>query len=263
MDYCEFSETQFESYHSRQLENMLGSTFHQYFPTRNEEANLGYDLVHYTIGHSIFIQYKVAPNLSVKNKKCASLTGNFYRMSIYNNLKKGKSGQYRLLWDLAGNEDHVYYVTPEFHTNLEFSTNYRDIMNYSAHFKLRGNFKNPHAVRFNSHKHYLYYSNNSNFGKMYSNEFEEINKGKILNIITTSKPLEVSFAKYLIKLKNEIFEILKQNKIEGIVSQKRDILLEKLIYKGKQNVYDDFFVCNYFLKKYFDLNWTVTLRKNT
>lgn len=260
MEKCFFSETQFEAYHSRQLERLVGSSLPQYFPSRSVEGDNGVDMVHFTDFHSLFFQYKVPSSIRSSHPKCSPLRGNCFRMGIYNRNSSGVKGQYELLWDWSETEPFVYYATPKFHTDLEFYRRYSNIIQHTAHFRFRGNFKNPTILGFNAAKHYIYYSDGSNFGKMYSEDPAEVKSDNLENILVDIEKAggqKGKFGDYLESAKQRISEILFRRDLIGST----EIFKEQLL-SDQESAKDNYFVCNYFLQKYFGLTWTLFFNLN-
>jgi hypothetical protein len=260
MEKCAFSESQFEAYHSRQLEFKLGSVMPQFFPSRNEEGSNGVDMVHFTGFYSLFFQYKISPQISSTHHKCRGLSGTCYRMKIYNRNEPGIKGQYELLWDWSDTEDHVYYAAPMFHTVEDFYRHYSNILFNTGHFKFKGGFKNPYDPGFNSHGHYLYYSTGSSVGLMYSDNPKEVQLSSIQALseqVMSTKPKDLAFGTYLVQTKNRIAKMLRDRQLVKAGEKYRDEL-----YDGEDSVDRNYFICNYFLQKYFGLNWTLLFSKN-
>jgi len=262
MAACQFSETQFEAYHSRQLEQLLGSSLPQYFPTRNEEGNIGVDMVHFTNYHSLFFQYKVPSSISSTNLKCHGLAGNCYRMKIYH--RTDRASQYQLLWDWAETEQHVYYATPEFNTDHDFSINYRNILQHTAHFRLRGNFIDPSSAGFDSHQHFIYYSDRSNNANMYSEEYAEVKKIDIKDLISSlkdSKPKREEFGIYIKKQNEKLLSILRQRNPSDARFENQQVGLDLLLADEDKKGWDDYYLMKYRLRKYFNLDWLILRNK--
>ncbi len=262
MAACQFSETQFEAYHSRQLEQLLGSSLPQYFPTRNEEGNIGVDMVHFTNYHSLFFQYKVPSSISLTNTKCHGLIGNCYRMKIYH--CTDRASQYQLLWDWAETEEHVYYETPEFHTDHEFSLKYRDILQFTSHFKLRGNFIDPNSAGFDLHQHFIYYSDGISIANMYSDDNAQVKKTTVNELISdlkNSKPKNEEFGVYLKKQNQKLISILRQRNPSDAQFENVAVNLDQLLSEEEKKGWDDYFLLKYRLRKYFNLDWLILRNK--
>jgi len=263
MAACQFSETQFEAYHSRQLEQLLGSSLPQYFPTRNEEGNNGIDMVHFTNYHSLFFQYKVPASISTTNSKCHGLVGNCYRMKIYH--RTDRASQYQLLWDWAETEQHVYYATPQFNTDYDFSIKYRNILQHTAHFRLRGNFIDPSSNGFDLDQHFIYYSDISNNANMYSEDFAEVNKTDLNDLILSlkdSEPQREKFSTYVRKQNEKLLSIIKQRNLSDAIFENRELSLDMILAEENKNgKWDDFYLLKYRLRKYFNLDWLIIINK--
>lgn len=258
MESCQFSETQFEAYHSRQLERLLGSSLPQYFPTRNEEGNNGVDMVHFTNYHSLFFQYKVPTSINSTNQKCHGLAGNCFRIKIYH--RTDRASQYQLLWDWAETEEHVYYATPEFNTDHQFSINYRDILHHSAHFRLRGNFIDPSSPGFDLHQHFIYYSDSSNIAYMYSEDFSKVEKTNLNDLILSfkdSKPQKEEFGIYIKKQNQKLMSILRNRNPSDVKFENQKVGIDILLADDEKRGWDDYFLLKYRLRKYFNLDWFV------
>lgn len=135
---AEFSEFSYGYAITEELINWhsVGLRAYPYFPTLREEAIVGYDLKLDRPGAPLFLQFKLADGMERRScseikKYHLALTPTFYRMYV---MRSDKSPQHSLLIALESSGAEVYYVTPRFHTSIEFSNLYfsRDVVQNSA-----------------------------------------------------------------------------------------------------------------------------------
>lgn len=173
-------------------------------------------------------------------------------------------GQYKLLWDWAATEEHVYYATPTFHTDQEFSNRYHDILAHTAHFKLRQGFKNPYNRGFDDHQHFIYYSDADNHAKMYSDkpsQIPEVNLESMIGKLSNSKPKTIPFGTYVKETNQKLIELIRKNnnqvaQMENVRRRVDDLLASK----SNIEEWDEYFLCKDRLKKYLNLDW-ITIGK--
>jgi hypothetical protein len=95
---------------------------------------------------------------------------------------------------------------------------------------------------------------------MYSDEpaqVERLGFDSIVKSIADSKPRTDSFGSYLMASKERISSVLFDRNLIG----RNELFYEQLL-SSKETAEDNYFVCNYFLQKYFDLSWTVYFHKD-
>jgi len=176
MKKCEFSETQFEAYHSRSIENEFGSETYQFFPSRNEEGAIGVDMAHFGPAVNLFFQYKVPCSLKRRSRRTGDLPGNLYKFDIYHHWDKyhKRTGQrllsqYELLWKWSETEPFVFYTAPVFNTYQQFSRHYKNIVPYSRHFNVK-QMIDPSTSDFDYQSHAVYFSDGGHTGYMCSKD---------------------------------------------------------------------------------------------
>lgn len=163
MERCQFSETQFEAYHSRAFERIMPVTFPQFFPTRAQEGRLGFDMMHRGTYTNYFFQYKVPVSYKTKPNfvKGAEYDpdSNWFQIHLSNSGGSKSLPQYNMLKRLSHACRHVYYVAPVFNTATEFSNRYLNILQHTALFHLSDPvFPAPS----NTKNHHIYYNDKTN-----------------------------------------------------------------------------------------------------
>lgn len=127
--YCAFSEMQFVFGILHELVNCWtpGRGWSApTLPTQRQEANLGYDTMIKGPVRTLYFQFKVPEKITTsRGKYWSDFGGPYYRFDIWPN---DRSHQHNSLVDLAKKDlrNKVYYCSPAFHTEKEFSEHYRN-----------------------------------------------------------------------------------------------------------------------------------------
>lgn len=259
---CEFSETQFEAYHSRQFDKLMGSVLPQYFPTRNEEGELGIDVMHFTKYQNYFLQYKVPYTISNTNKKCIGLSGNCFQIRIYNRRGRKAKSQYKLLWEWAKTEPNVWYVTPKFNLSKDFSTNYLNIIKFSAHYNIR-NLKNPYTPNFDTHQHFLVYSTDQKYGKMFSDKYLKVSETDVQKLETASQRNQIEFSDYIIQIIQNLKELAASSSQFLWANDIIDKYQEKQLLNTdiQSSHWKNYYQAKYLLNNLLQLDWVTFFKK--
>lgn len=239
MPFCQFSETQFEAYHSRAFERVYGSFLPQFFPTRQEEGFLGVDMVHFTHFENYFFQYKVPYYLSRRSRYCGSLEGNYFHFHVYNNTR---TRQYQKLKEWSVTESNVYYAAPKFGTNQDFAQNYTEILRHTALFNLRDPGFPARGTLEYDQEHEIYYSDASNFGYLYS-EPKKIKETLSFENIESPKfeSLDTAISSIVRKLLG-VFQINDGEPQAWLRNDKLEQLLNKTLPENKRAIELDLFL---------------------
>lgn len=264
MPKCEFSETQFESYHARAFERMFGGILPQFFPTRAEEGKLGYDMKHIFSYETYFFQYKVPYYILQTNYKCKDLSGDCFHITLSNSNGPRSIAQYRTLKKLSVGEPHVYYTAPLFGTNDDFAKNFIKILDHTVYFNLRDSgFPKKNELGF-SHPHTLYYSNQSDYSWLYS-EPSKIQTLKRPSNETVEPDDNLNLRVYIVQLNQKLRRIIQEEaspaRFKENINNEDDSLqneLEnRLVAREGDSIEKNIVLTDILLKKYFNLNWFI------
>lgn len=126
---CEFSETQFAYSIIHELTNhhwIPGKAWSAPFmPTQRKELDLGYDFEIHGPVRTVFFQFKVPEKITTpRGEYWKEFWEPYYIFKIW---PDNRTHQHNLLVSLANKDPHnkVYYCSPGFHTQREYSKYYR------------------------------------------------------------------------------------------------------------------------------------------
>lgn len=252
MPDCQFSETQFESYHARAFEAQHHSILPQFFPTRQEEGrDLGFDMQHFGGFQNFFFQYKVPYYLVRRSRYCGELQGNCFHIHVSNIEGERSRPQYQVLKQLSITEPNVLYASPLFGTNLEFARNFQNILNHTAYFNLRdAGFPVQGSEGFDT-EHTIYYSNGSDFGYLYSDPTE-------IKRVTQLESRDIAYYEKFDTLVDSLVGrfIGIFNDLELPYNELRDIRLVPLLRKDI-SAFEQAVLLDLFLREELNLSWII------